>query len=241
MNPVSLPTVKAKRSIAPETAKVVVYGAPKIGKTTLAANWDPDHVLILATEPGTSGLEAFVKPIGSWEEFRATGGALAQTEHQFKTVVVDTVDVLYKYCTDFVMGQLGIQHPSDAAYGKGWAAVRDEFQLRIAKLGATGMGVWFISHAQFRDIELRIGKLTKAVPTMSGQGWEFISGWCDFILYATAMQNEEGETRVLRTQAAENYEAGGRLHLPDPLPLNADALRAAIKQATQPERSKNGS
>ena len=239
-NLISLPAAKQKPTLQAKTAKVLLYGPPKIGKTTLAGGLDPDHTLFIATEPGHGALEAYVQPCDSWDAFRAIGASLAQDsaseQPRFHTIVIDTVDELLKQCTDAVMAKAGMTHPSDGEYGKGWGMVSDEFRLRIAKIASLGKGVWFISHSDDREIKQRVGTITKTVPTLSGKNRDFITGFVDFILLARAEQgaDKDGqlvEHRVLRTQSTENYEAGGRITLPDPLPLDAAALKDAMNQA----------
>lgn len=227
-----LPSSKTKTGLDPSTAKVLLYGPPKIGKSTLASKFDSDHALFLACEPGLGGLDVFQVPISSWADFRAVGSELAQGDHRFKMVVVDTIDELVRYCTEDVLAKLGVAHASDAAYGKGWAAINDEFRLRISKLASLGLGIWFVSHAEDKKIEQRVGTISKTVPTVGGKARDFIIGFVDCILLATSIQTEEGDQRVLRTRSTENYEAGCRGGtLPDPLKLDAGVLRQAMERA----------
>lgn len=239
-----LPTEKTRPTLDPTSAKVLLAGPPKIGKTTLASRIDPDSTLILATEPGYGAIEAFVVPINSWAEFRQVGGELAAGKHTFTTVVVDTVDELYKLCQAQVMVDVGIVHPSDMEYGKGYGLVGDEFRLRVGKLCSLGLGVWFISHTEEREIKQKVGTITRHVPSLTGKTGKWLAGFVDFIFMATSEQGQEGgDTRLLRTQATENFEAGGRVTLPDPLPLDAAAVREAMlaaapkPEAPQPQQS----
>lgn len=227
----TLPTEKTTPTLDVQTAKVLLFGPPKIGKTTLVANLDPDRTLFVATEPGLGALSVYAEPVRSWEEFRAIGPELHTGDHNFTTVAIDTVDELHKMCTDYVLKQLGVNYPGDLEFGKGWAAVTDEFRLRVGALSSLGLGVWFISHAKEEEIKQRIGTITKMVPTISGGARKWLTGFVDFILYAGSEQTADGENRVLRTSATENFEAGGRWPLPDPLPLDAGALREALAAA----------
>lgn len=227
-----LPTQKMQPTLDIETAKVLLYGPPKIGKTTLAAGLDPDHTLLIATEKGYGALEAFVQPINTWAEFRQIGPDLHDGDHHFRTLVIDTVDELFKFCTEQVMKDLGIKHPSDLEYGKGWGAVTDEFRLRVGALCSLGLGVWFVSHAKDEEIKQRIGSITVTSPTLSGGPRKWLMGFVDFIFLARSEVHEDGEVRVLRTTATENFEAGGRVPLPDPILLEAGALREALTEAS---------
>lgn len=226
-----LPTKKTPASLSFERAKVLLYGQPKIGKTTLATNL-ADDVLILACEPGLGGLSAYSIEIDSWEKFRAVGAELSESDGKHSIVVIDTVDELYRLCADAVCQQLNIAHLADAEWGKGWQMARDEFRLRVGKLAGL-RGVWFISHAAETDIRTRVGTRTRIVPTLDKRAFGFLEGMCDFIFFAEAMAGEKGDERVIRTAAAEEYIAGGRVNLPDPLPLDAAAVKKAIEGGTK--------
>jgi len=227
-----LPAEKSAPTLAFENIKGFLYGPPKVGKSTLASELS-DDVLILACEPGLGGLTAYSIDIDSWDKFREVGAELAKSPDKFSIVVIDTVDELYRMCTDAVCEQHGVKHPSEAEYGKVWGAITDEFRLRVGKLASLGRGTWFISHAQEQEIKSRIGTRTKTVPTLKAPGLAFLHGFCDFILYAAVESTEDGEKRVLHTAATEEYEAGGRYTLTDPLPLKAAALRKDIERVTK--------
>jgi AAA domain len=232
----TLPTEKSQPTLRLETAKALLYGPPKIGKSTFAAEIDPDHTLFLACEPGLGALEVFSIDVRDWKQFREVGGELAIDPKHYKIAVVDTADELYRMCADHICSEMGIKHPADAEYGKGWAAVADEFRLRVGKLANLGLGVWFISHAKDQEVKKKVGTKTVTSPTLSGQARQFLTGFCDFIFLATWEGDEETDKRVLRTQGAEEHEAGGRMPkgagpLTDPLPLDAGALRKDIARA----------
>lgn len=235
----ALPTEKSKPGLRLSKAKVLLYGPPKVGKSTFASELLPDNTLFAECEPGLGALSVFAEPITSWSKFRQMVDDLASDPGQFKIVVVDTVDELYRMCTDHVCGELGISHPSDADYGKGWAAVADEFRLRVGKLSNLGLGVWFISHAKDVEVKKRVGTKTVTQSTLAGQGRTFLTGFCDFILLATWDGEEEEGQRILRTKGSEGHEAGARmprgaLTLSDPLPLDAKALAADFARAMKP-------
>ena len=235
---ITLPTAKTTPEDSAKQAKILLYGQPKIGKSTLAATFNAEKTLVMACEPGMGGIEAFVQPVGSWEEFRETGAALAKGDHPFETVVVDTTDEAFRFCQDYTMKLHKIKHPSEMDFGAGWALLADEWRLRVAKLCSLGMSVIFISHAKDVKVEQRVGSITKTVPTLTGQAGKFLMGFCDFILFATF--DEQGN-RVMRTQPSEFYDAGQRLPqfpLPDPMELSASDLAEALGIITAPTESK---
>lgn len=230
-----LPKQKTAPSLSFEQAKVLLYGAPKVGKSTLATGL-ADDVLILACEPGLGGLSAYSVEIDSWDTFRKVGAELSKSS-DYSIVAVDTVDELYRMCADSVCQQLGVAHLADAEWGKGWQMARDEFRLRVGKLAGLGRGVWFISHSMETELRTRVGTRTRTIPTLDKRAFGFIEGFVDFIFLAEAQATPEGEERrVIRTQPAEEFVAGGRVNLPDPLPLDATEVRKAITAASKPQK-----
>lgn len=226
---VALPTEKSPRTLSAATAKVLLYGPPKIGKTTLCVDLNADSTLILACEPGTGGVEAYELPIRSWDEYREACSMLSKGEHKFTTVAIDTVDELWKFCTATTMAEHKITHPSDLEWGKGWQAVSDKFRLGVGYLASLGLGVWFVSHSKDVEIKQPIGTKTVTVPTVGGGCRDFLLGFCDHIFFATQVTLEDGrQERVIRTTASLAYEAGSRLTLADPLPLTGEAVREAL-------------
>lgn len=236
----ALPAKKTPPSLSLDTSKVLLYGPPKIGKSTLAANIDPDHTIFLATEQGLGALEVFQLPINSWSAFLVAGESLVNDKHDFKYVVIDTVDELARMCVDYVLRELnqrskhprdGFLHSSDFEYGKGYDAATEEFRLRVAKLCSLGLGVIFISHAKEGTVTGRTGEeLTTYQAKIGARGMrDWLTGYVDHILLARA----EGDERVLRTRPTPEFEAGSRDEgaLPDPLPLDAKALREALEKA----------
>lgn len=244
--PKLLPTQKTPPKLGLNSMKLLLWGPPKVGKTTLAAEFDPDRTLFLATEPGLSGLETFQVPIRTWAEFLQVMEELKGEEHPYKLIVVDTVDELARMCSEHVVEGLnaglskpnkGYVHVSDFEWGKGQNAVAEEFRLRCARLCTLGAGVIFISHAKESTKKDRTGKeLTVFSPDVGAKGQrQWLLGFVDYIFFASVEDGEDGAARrVLHTRPTETYEAGNRgAPLPDPLELDAKAVRKALGDAAK--------
>ncbi len=227
-----LPTKPTPPKTALSELSILLYGPPKIGKSTFAAS--APAAVFLACEPGLNHLETFNVPVRDWRTFVAAINELEAGKHQFKTVVIDTVDNAAMYCTAHVCARLGIDDPSDMGYGKGFGAVKKEWTLQVNRLCGLPMGVIFISHCLEKEVEVDGGKSAIVLrPSIKGSQGDVVAGLVDTILFATA--DREGN-RVLRTRPnPRRYEAGSRTRvLPDPLPLEWAALEAAVAEGMPP-------
>ena len=143
---------------------VLVYGQTKIGKSTLCSQ--SDGALFLATEPGLNSLDVFQVPIQSWEDLLAACAEVGEGKHAFQTIIIDTIDNAYRFCTEYNLRKFKVEHESDLAYGKGYAIVNNEFQRVLMKLAFLPYGLYLISHAREVEVETRTGKYTRVVPTL---------------------------------------------------------------------------
>lgn len=226
-----LPTEKTPPKNDLENYIIMIYGAPKVGKTTFASQFD--NALFLATEAGLNALDAYEAPIQNWQDFLDSCAEIAKGQHKFKTIVIDTVDNLIKFCSDFVCKKHNITHESELDYGKGYALVKAEFLRAVTKLSLLPYGLIFISHEKMEEIKTRTQTFNKALPTIPNSYRQLVLGIADIILYAhTVQQKEEGgqvkEVRVVHTKASESYEAGDRTgKLPATLMFNYTEFKKA--------------
>ena len=202
---VSLPTELSIPARNVGDYSMLLFGEKKIGKTTLASKFD--KALFLMLEPGGRALEIYQKPVKNWQEFKKYV-SLLQKDKTFKTIVVDTVDIAYKMCVDYICQKLVITHLSEMEWGKAWTAARDEFDSGIVKLLKTEKGVIFISHAAEKEITTRTGDSYHRIsPTMSNQAREILEGIVDIWAY----YGYEKKERYLWVEGNEHISAGHRL------------------------------
>jgi hypothetical protein len=231
-----LPTTKTPPRNQLSDLTVLVYGPTKIGKTTWCSH--AEGALFLATEAGLNNLEAFQVPISTWEQFLAACGEIAAGNHPFKTVIVDTVDNLYRMCADYVCAKHKVEHESDLAYGKGYALITNEFYRVLNKLALLPYGLFLISHAQEREFETRTGKVMRVVPTLPDKARKVVLGMADMVLFcdldlAPGADGKPFARRVMRTKPSSSYEAGDRTgRLPETIDLDYQKFLDAFAGAT---------
>ena len=215
-----LPKIKSAIIKDLSRLKILTYGTPKVGKSSFWAQ--SEYTIFVATEPGHNFLQIFKVDIKTWAEFKDFAKTMTTTKHEYKTIVIDTVDNLYKMCEQAVLEQHKVLHASDLPFGKGFSLVKDEFAKVITYLGNSGFGMAFISHAKEKELKTKTSSWTIMTTSLPNQAEGFICGMCDFIFYCYI--NEKGE-RLMKTRAEKYVNAGSRgLDLPSPMPLDYSAL-----------------
>ena len=222
-----LPDKRTKANANPLAYSVYLYGEPKTGKTTWAAQAD---ALILATEPGTKALDTYEIVCPDWQTLQ---DALAELEKncpdRYKAIAVDTIDLAYSYCSQDYCDRHKISHPSKHEYGRGWGLIKDDFAAWLGRLLALPKPIILIGHAKYRDATSSTP--AKYIPVLSGGPRDAINKLIDITLFA--VQSTKGP--VLHAQGGSSWDAGSRVAgMPPKMPMDyhayIDALTAAVKQ-----------
>lgn len=234
-NDMALPTTKSSREARdPRDARILLVAPPKTGKTTLAAAWAPDTTLILDTHRGSALLdgEHYVQPVHTFKEFENAVDDIVNGNHQFRTIVVDLVEDIYKFADRAGGEQFKQVAAGLVEYGKGTSYAEAVFRQAVDKLLAAPVGVWFLSHVE----TVQDGNQTTYVPKIDKRVRTYVEGACDFCLLADA----QGPNRKLHTAPSARYQVGTRVPLPNPLPLDARRLYVEIaKGLAAPKPSEN--
>ena len=231
-----LPTEPSKPVTELGKQTILLYGAPKLGKSSFASK--APGALFFECEPGLNHLEVFKVPTYSWEAFLEACKLIAKGDHNFKTIVIDTVDNAFKMCSDYVCAKHGIEYEGDMGHGKGWALVKNEWHRVLTRLASLPYGLILISHAIDKTIETRTGEYTKTTPSLPDRARNVVLGLVDIILFgdSVAKKDTAGNVtieRVVRTKPHPTYEAGDRTgRLPELLPLDYAAFSSAFSGST---------
>lgn len=214
-----------------------IFGAAKIGKTSLAAQ-APD-CLLLAAERGYNGLSGIIaQDITSWSDMRQVFRELKKPEvkQRFKVLIVDTIDLMAKYCTKYICNQNGISDLGELGYGRGYSAMRSEFEDVFNSLAQMGYAVIFISHAQDKTFKRADGtEYNKIVPSLSPDKVNaIIENMADIYGYAHLARDADGNSvRVLTLRSPDDsVSCGCRFANIDPvIPLGYQSLVDALNRA----------
>lgn len=188
------------------------YGRPGIGKTTLLTT-APDCIL-LATERISKGISAYVfnsegGGCKTWSIFLQAIKLLQNDGGRFQTVAIDTIASLYDMCLEHIIKTRGC-HPSDEGYGKGWNALKTEWESGMRSLLALGKGVIMTAHAKEREITSFSGEtFTRIGPAVTGGCMDWLNAKTDFVLYCDYVKvpSQKEPLRVMFTSGDEVVDA----------------------------------
>lgn len=151
---ISLASLRRGGEVKPP--RLMLYSGHGWGKTSLAAG-APDPVF-LQTEDGLGLLDApTFGLLRTFDEVMQALGELYTGEHQFKSVVVDTLDWLEPVVWTEVCRANGWPNIEAAGYGKGYLAAVDVWRGILDGLNALrddrGMAVILLAHAEVKRFE----------------------------------------------------------------------------------------
>jgi len=223
---------------------VLLYGTPKSGKTSTAVQF-PKH-LLLAFEKGYSAIPgAMVQPINSWNEFKATLIDLRDEDVKktYETIIIDTADIAYDYCCEYVASSYDKASISEIPYGKGYELVMTEFDKGIRKILQMGYGLVLISHAQERtDKDVDGSDIVRLMPTLDKRGRLICERTCDIVGLIKPARGADGIVRSrMYMRETPEYQAGSRFkYMVDSIDLSYDNLVKAISDAIEKEEQMTG-
>ncbi len=235
--------------------RFVIYGENGLGKSTFATQ-TPSPIFIM-TEDGAGSLEFEAFPqASSFLDVLDQIATLTTNEHEFKTVVIDTIDSLEPLIWDHVCQQHNVQGIEDFGYGKGYTYALDAWRLLLGSLDALrakkGMLVLLVCHSQIVREEPPTGEsYTKYEFRLHKRAAALVSDWADAVFYCeqeiATKDEDEGfnrkrtraitnDQRILQTQPSPAYNAKNRYGLPPTLPLAWPAVYEALQPVLEPEQ-----
>lgn len=237
---------RGKRLRAP---KIVIYGPPKIGKSTFAAS-APASIGIL-TEEGLDNIDVAAFPLAkTYEDVMSAIGTLANDKHEFQSAFVDSLDWLEPLILAKVCRENGVDNIEKIGYGKGYIMADDLWRKFFEGLDALrnkGMTVICIAHEQItkvrnptlsEDYDAYSLKLNKRAVGIISE-WADVIGFCAHEVMTRSVESgfNQKETKAITTGARKlhvnphpAYVAGNRYGMPD-CALNWPAFQSGLAAA----------
>lgn len=250
--------------------RYVLHAREGFGKTSLAA-YTPKPIFLQTR--GETGLDTLINngqlpetphfpEIQSWEDFLSTIRLLTEEDHEYKTLVIDTVNGAERLCYEFVCqrefngdwGERGF-----SSYMKGYEVSLPEWKMFLNSLDdlrrARKMTIFMLTHTKIKTFKNPEGSdYDRWAPDMHEKCWGLTHKWSDAILFGnfeTIVKADKNDAtkkgkaaatsaRILYTQQRPAFDAKNRMGLPEEIEMGSSAqegwnnLAAAIKSNRKP-------
>jgi hypothetical protein len=185
---------------------MLLYGAPKVGKTTALSQLD--NCLIIDTEQGANMLDGYIEQVNTREDLIMLLKQ-AQEGHDYKYVALDTIDKVAEWAEESVCREETVNAIQDLAYGKGFGMVREKVLNTIKVMKQIFPHVIIIGHRKWaRAIVDSKAIVEPESLDLTGKLKNMLMADCDAIGYVYR-DDEKGDLMV-SFKANEALEAGSR-------------------------------
>lgn len=234
---------------ADKPPRIVAYGVQGIGKTSLAAEF-PNPVFLQVEEgtPGDLELTSFGH-LTSFADVMSALTALAAEEHDFGTVVIDTIDALEPHVWAQACADNGWKTIEEPGYGKGYVAAENVWREYLDALNAVrlkGVITLQLAHTQIEQFNSPVSdpyhryhiKLHKRGSALIQEHADVVA----FLNYQASLKQvdvgfnkkiahaEGGGARMIHVEERPGYLAKNRYGMPAHIPYRKGQGFAAMAQ-----------
>lgn len=228
--------------------RTLMYGVQGVGKSSWASM--AERPIFIPTEDGLDGIGCDRFPLAkAYADVVAALGELYTAQHEYRTIVIDSLDWLERLIWADVCRKRGIESMEDIGYQKGYTFALTQWRDVLEGLDALrndrAMAVILIAHCKierFEDPETE--GYDRFLPRLHKLADALIREWCDEVFFASyrVHARKTGEKfgqathkgigtgeRIIRTTERPAHVAKNRLNLPDEIPLDYRVYAAYVR------------
>jgi len=235
--------------------RLLIYGTEGIGKSQTASQ--APRPIFIPTEDGLDQIDCDSFPLAATlADVTGALETLVNEDHDYQTVVIDSLDWLERLVWDVLCEQYGVTsiEKVDGGYARGYTHALTHWRKVLNDLDTLrnrrGMCVIALAHAKvekFDDPEHTA--YDRYSPRLHKHANALVTEWADAVLFATrkiitrtedagfnrtrttaAGLGQDGGERILRCVGSPACIAKNRYDLPADLPLSWSALMTAMTQ-----------
>lgn len=229
--------------------RAMLHGVQGVGKSTWAAA--AEKPIFISTEDGLGGIDCDAFPLArATDDVTGALAELASQPHEYRTLVIDSLDWLERMIWDDVCKEFGVKYleKADGGYGKGYTYTLPRWRAILNSLdelrSQRGMAIILLAHTKSEKFQTpEDAAYDRFAPRLHKLASALIQEWCDEVFFATytaisdpKKTRDQLPQRVMRTCEGPSHVAKNRLNMPPELPLEWAAYDYYAKLAAgQPQ------
>lgn len=236
---ISLKNLKSSRSKMPPIT--LIYGVDGIGKTSLAAEWPEPLYMPTEGQKTPSDIEIpSTDVISSWDDIENVFTELLTTEHDFKSVIIDSLGGIAPFIEAITAARIGAATVDDnskgspAAYGNGYKESEVEwgtFMSGCEALSQAGINVVLLGHPEIKRFDDPLNDpYDRYILKLNKRAAPLVREKCDivaFLNYRISLKEKEvagrktvahaegGKERQIHLSRGAGFDAKNRYSMPD--------------------------
>lgn len=214
----------------PAPRRCMIHGVQGVGKSSWAST--SDHPVFIQTEDGLGEIDCAKFPLA-----RSLGDVMAALEelrtatHEFKTIVIDSLDWLERLIWADVCRAENVSNIEKIGFQKGYTYALNYWRPFLDALDRLRrdrqMAVILIAHTKIEKFQTpEDSAFDRFSPRLHKLAAALVMEWCDEVFFATysittdpkKVKNTIPE-RIMRTSEGPTHVAKNRLNMPYELPL----------------------
>jgi hypothetical protein len=245
-SPSPSPRMTVVKAIGPRPLRVLIHGVEGVGKSTFAAG--APSPIFLCSEDGTSQLDIARFPTPqTWGDVLEAVRILIEDDHDFQTLVIDTLDWLEPLCWQHAATEAEYDQSDMPPHLRNQAAAAEQWLQLVGRLEVLvrtrKLNVVLVAHTQARRMEGPEGVFDRYQLKLQEQTTE-LREWCDVVLFSRfehltvdraiepSRRPPSPPSRIAHCTWTSTWDAKNRFELPPHLPLSWDELTSAVAAHT---------